>query len=147
TAQFLVFSYCSRWRANVCSEHGRWISPPCRRGVSHPRRDLRGESRMGPGFLEAVYQECLALEFARRSISFESQPKLGLAYKGVALVQTYSPDFICFDQIIVELKAGREIADAHRAQVLNYLRATGLRLGLLVHFGLSAKARVERLAL
>jgi GxxExxY protein len=102
---------------------------------------------MGGGFLEAVYQECLALEFGRRNIPFRAQPRLALRYKDVVLEQTYSPDFICYDRIVVELKAGRDLADVHRAQVLNYLRATDLRLGLLVHFGISAKARVERLAL
>lgn len=102
---------------------------------------------MGPGFLEAVYHECLALELAARGIPFRSKPLLALSYKGAALQQTYSPDFVCFGTVIVELKAGRELAPEHRAQVLNYLRATGLRLGLLVHFGHSTKARVERLIL
>ena len=100
---------------------------------------------MGAGFLEAVYQECLALEFAERNIPFTSSQSLPLAYKGQPLRQTYIPDFICFDRIIVELKAVREIAPEHRAQVLNYLKATGLRLGLLANFGGAAKARIERL--
>jgi GxxExxY protein len=99
---------------------------------------------MGPGFLEAVYQECLALEFASRKVPFRAEPRLALTYKGAPLQQTYSPDFVCF---IVELKAGRELAPEHRAQVLNYLRATGLRLGLLVHFGQSPKAKIERLVI
>lgn len=100
---------------------------------------------MGPGFLEAVYQECLALEFAARAIPFRAKPPLALAYKGTPLRQTYEPDFVCFESVIVELKAGRDLAPEHRAQVLNYLRATGLRVGLLVHFGPALKARVERL--
>ncbi|MET0273171.1 MAG: GxxExxY protein [Phenylobacterium sp.] len=100
---------------------------------------------MGPGFLEAVYQGCLALEFARRGIPHRAMPLLSLSYKGVPLKQTYSPDFVCFDAVIVEIKAGRSLAPEHRAQVLNYLRATGLRVGLLVHFGGAAKAQVERL--
>ncbi|HWF01001.1 MAG TPA: GxxExxY protein [Caulobacteraceae bacterium] len=102
---------------------------------------------LGIGFLEAVYQECLALEFAARGIPFRAKPPLGLRYKGNALLQTYSADFVCFDCIIVELKAVREIAPEHRAQVINYLKATGLRLGLLVNFGCAPKARVERLVL
>jgi GxxExxY protein len=102
---------------------------------------------MGPGFLEAVYQECLSLEFAARAIPFRAMPPLKLSYKGEPLRQTYTPDFICFESIIVELKAGRELAPEHRAQVLNYLRATGLRVGLLVHFGNSTKATVQRLVL
>jgi len=86
---------------------------------------------MGSGFLEAVYQECLGLEFAAREIPFRAMPRLQLSYNGVPLVQTYSPDFICFDRVIVELKAAREIAPEHRAQILNYLRATKLQVGLL----------------
>jgi GxxExxY protein len=102
---------------------------------------------IGRGFLEAVYQECLALEFAARDIPFRAKPPLDLAYKGNALKQTYCPDFICFDAIIVELKAVRDIAPEHRAQVLNYLRATGLEVGLLVNFGNSSRATVQRMVL
>ena len=100
---------------------------------------------MGAGFLEAVYQECLAMEFKARAIPFVASPPLALAYKGLLLRQRYQPDFVCFDKIIVELKATRELAPEHRAQVLNYLRATGLRVGLLVNFGSAPKARIERL--
>jgi GxxExxY protein len=100
---------------------------------------------MGAGFLEAVYQECLAIEFKARAIPFVALPPLALSYKGVPLRQRYQPDFVCFDKIIVELKAVREPAPEHRAQVLNYLRATGLKLGLLVNFGSAPKARIERL--
>jgi GxxExxY protein len=103
--------------------------------------------QMGTGFLEAVYQECLALEFAAQGITFVASPPLVLAYKGQPLKQSYRPDFVCFDRVIVELKVVRELAPEHRAQVLNYLRATGLRLGLLVNFGCAPKARVERLVL
>ena len=102
---------------------------------------------MGVGFLEAVYQECLEMEFAAREIPFVAQRPLSLAYRGVALRQTYVPDFICFDCIIVELKALRELAADHRAQVLNYLKASGLRLGLLVNFGCAPKARIDRVVL
>ncbi len=70
-----------------------------------------------------------------------------MTYKGPRLRQGYQPDFICYDRIIVELKALREIAPEHRAQVLNYLKATGLRLGLLINFGSSPKAQIERLVL
>jgi GxxExxY protein len=103
--------------------------------------------QMGTGFLEAVYQECLSLEFAERGIPFAAFPELTLRYKGARLRQLYRPDFVCFDRIIVELKVVRELAPEHRAQVLNYLKATGLRLGLLVNFGCAPKARVERLVL
>lgn len=73
--------------------------------------------QMGAGFLEAVYQECLALEFARRGIPFTAKPLLALTYKDQALTQSYSPDFVCFGTIIVELKAVRELGPEHRAQV------------------------------
>ena len=99
---------------------------------------------MGRGFLEAVYQECLALEFSARGIPFREMPAVALSYKAAALKQTYVPDFVCFDTIIVELKAVREIASEHRAQVLNYLHATGLPVGLLVNFGGATRATVER---
>jgi GxxExxY protein len=102
---------------------------------------------MGRGFLEAVYQECLALEFAVRRIPFQPTPSLRLNYKGVQLRQTYFPDFVCHESIIVELKVVQAIAAEHRAQVLNYLKASGLRLGLLVNFGASPRTIVERLAL
>lgn len=100
---------------------------------------------MGGGFLEAVYQECLEREFRRRGIPFRAQPELALYYKGDMLVQTYKPDFICYDRIIVELKAVKEIAPEHVAQVMNYLKATGMKLGLLVNFGSHPKATVRRI--
>jgi GxxExxY protein len=102
---------------------------------------------MGAGFLEAVYHECLALEFTRKDILFASQPSLQLNYKGVRLQRTYMPDFVCFDRILVELKAVKVIAPEHRAQVINYLKATGLQLGLLVNFGSAPKAHIERYVL
>jgi GxxExxY protein len=100
---------------------------------------------MGSGFLESVYQECLGMEFAARQIPFVAQQALALTYKGQPLKQTYQADFVCFGTIIVELKAVRELAPEHRAQVLNYLSATGFKLGLLVNFGSAPKARIERL--
>ena len=102
---------------------------------------------MGCGFLEAVYQECLEREFHFRKIPFEAQKELQLKYKGSELKQIYKPDFICYGKIIVELKAVKEVSAEHRAQVFNYLKATGLRLGLLVNFGHYLKATVERIIL
>jgi GxxExxY protein len=102
---------------------------------------------MGCGFLEAVYQECLAKEFTLRGVPFVPQPELKLSYKQQPLTQVYRPDFVCFDKIIVELKAVKAIAPEHQAQVLNYLKATGYRLGLLVNFGEYPKATIQRLAL
>jgi GxxExxY protein len=97
--------------------------------------------------LEAVYQECLELEFGDQTVAFVAQPKLGLSYKGRELRQTYAPDFICFGKIVVEIKAVSALSDEHRAQVHNYLRATGYRLGLLVNFGHFPKLESERIAL
>jgi GxxExxY protein len=102
---------------------------------------------MGCGFLEAVYQECLEKELARRGIPFVAQQKLELRYKGEKLKQTYQPDLICHGRVIIELKAVKEIAPVHKAQVLNYLKASKLRLGLLVNFGTHPKATITRLAL
>ena len=90
---------------------------------------------MGCGFLEAVYQECLEKEFVLRNIPFVSQKDLTLSYKGQALKQTYKPDFICYGKIIVEIKALSATTGEHKAQVLNYLKATREKLGLLVNFG------------
>ena len=100
---------------------------------------------MGCGFLEPVYQECLEKELKVRGIPFESQKELQLSYKGEVLNLTYKPDLVCYGAIIVELKAVKVIEDIHRAQVFNYLKATGLRLGLLVNFGHYPKATVERI--
>lgn len=100
---------------------------------------------MGCGFLEAVYQECLEREFAKQGIPFVAQQELVLQYKGDRLAQTYKPDFICYERIIVELKALKELGNEHRAQVHNYLKATGLELGLLVNFGHYPKAELERI--
>jgi GxxExxY protein len=102
---------------------------------------------MGCGFLEAVYQECLEREFKLRNIPFVAQTPLQLKYKGELLCQTYKPDLICFDSIVIELKAISAISGEHQAQVLNYLKVTGMKLGLLVNFGCYPKATVERLVL
>jgi GxxExxY protein len=98
----------------------------------------------GNGFLEAVYQECLCREFLIQSIPFEEKPKLKLRYKGCELKQFYEPDFLCYGKIILEIKAVKKIADEHRAQVINYLKSTGLKLGLLVNFGHYPKIENER---
>ncbi|HTI73062.1 MAG TPA: GxxExxY protein [Candidatus Limnocylindria bacterium] len=101
---------------------------------------------MGCGFLETVYQECLEKEFRRRSIPFAAQRVLTLAYKGELLSQTYRPDFVCHEQILIELKAVKTIAPEHQAQMLNYLKATSLRLGLIINFGHFPGIEIERLA-
>ena len=83
---------------------------------------------MGCGFLEAVYQECLEKELSKRDIVFQLQVELQLNYKGERLGQMYKLDFICYNKIIVEIKAVKEIAPEHKAQLLNYLKATSLDL-------------------
>ena len=101
---------------------------------------------MGCGFLEAVYQECLEKELRLRGIPFVAQQELKLTYKGEALEQTYKPDIICYGQIILELKAVKALAPEHQAQMLNYLKATGHRLGLIINFGHHPKVEIERFA-
>ena len=89
----------------------------------------------GCGFVEAVYQECLEIEFKLQGLLHVPQPRLELAYKARKLRSEFQPDFICFGKIVVELKAVSELTNEHRAQVHNYLKATGYKLGLLVNFG------------
>jgi len=100
----------------------------------------------GCGFLELVYQECMEIELRLQGIPSIPQKILALEYKSHLLQSTYAPDFICYDKIILELKAVTELTDEHRAQVLNYLRATGYKLGLLVNFGHYPKLQIERIA-
>lgn len=100
----------------------------------------------GCGFLEAVYQECMEIELGCQKIPFIPKKKLQLFYRGQLLHQHYEPDLICFDKIVLELKALTELADEHRAQVYNYLKATGYQLGLLVNFGHYPKIEIERIA-
>ena len=100
---------------------------------------------MGCGFLESVYQECLEKELIKKDVSFISQPALELFYKGEKLNQIYKPDLICYGNIILELKAVSKLSDEHRAQLHNYLKATGLKLGFLINFGHYPKATIERI--
>ena len=90
---------------------------------------------LGHGFLEAVYQEALELEFIKRGIPYEREKELKIFYEGKELRQTYKTDFVCYGDIIVELKAVAHLDDSHRSQVFNYLKATGFKLGLLYNFG------------
>lgn len=99
----------------------------------------------GCGFLEAVYQECLEIEFGLRRLPYRPQAELQISYKGRILKTAYQPDFICFERIILEIKAVSALDEIHRAQVHNYLKATGHRLGLLVNFGSQGKLQHERI--
>ena len=103
-------------------------------------------SQLGCGFLESVYQEALALELKERNIPFEKEKLLEIHYKGNMLSKKYIADFICFDKIIVELKALSKLTSDHEAQILNYLKATGFELGLLVNFG-TRKLEYKRMIL
>jgi GxxExxY protein len=100
----------------------------------------------GCGFLEPVYQECLGIEFEHQRIPAIPKPSLILSYRGRILTQAYQPDFVCFAKIIVELKAVSALTDEHRAQLLNYLHATGFEPGLLINFGHYPKLEYERIA-
>jgi GxxExxY protein len=99
----------------------------------------------GCSFLESVYQECLEIEFGIQCLPFVAQQRLELSHKGNQLRSEFIPDFVSYGKIIVELKAVKSIADEHRAQVHNYLKATELRLGLIVNFGHHPKLEVERI--
>jgi GxxExxY protein len=90
---------------------------------------------LGCGFLEAVYQEALGEEFGIQEIPFRSQPTVEILYKGKPLTKTYQPDFICYDEIIVEIKAISSLTGLEEAQLINYLKATGMKVGLLINFG------------
>jgi GxxExxY protein len=92
-------------------------------------------SQLGCGFLEAVYQEALSIELTHRGIPFEREKEICIRYKGAVLEKRYYADFVCYDKVIVELKAISELTSTHVAQVLNYLKATGYRVGLLMNFG------------
>lgn len=100
----------------------------------------------GCGFLEAVYRECLAIEFEIQGIPFVSHQALPLSYKNRPLKQHYESDFVCYNKIILEIKAVSGLADEHRAQVLNYLNIAEFQLGLLVNFGHYPKLEWQRLA-
>ena len=103
--------------------------------------------KLGPGFLEAVYQEALEIEFELREIPFASQKNLTIRYKGVVLKKVYCADFVCYGKIIVELKALSKLSGTEEAQLLNYLRATGLEVGVLINFGSSPRLEWKRFVL
>ena len=99
---------------------------------------------LGCGFLEAVYQEALDIQFKLEGIPFEAEKEVRISYAGVELKQTYRPDFICYDEIVIELKAVSSLDSSHRSQLYNYLKATKCKLGLLINFGNSDGLQVER---
>lgn len=103
-------------------------------------------NELGNGFLEAVYQEALAIEFEYMNIPFVKEAKIEIQYKGRKLEREYFADFICYDDVIVELKCVSKLVNAHKAQVINYLHGTKKAVGLLVNFGASS-LKWERLTL
>ena len=104
-------------------------------------------NEMGCGFLETIYHECLEIEFGNRGIPFVSKPILPVEFKGQTLRTFYQADFVCWDQIIIEIKATSTLADEHTAQLLNYLNAIKKPLGLVVNFGHYPKLQYKRVAL
>ena len=91
-------------------------------------------SQLGFGFLEPVYQEALGIELASRAIPFESQ-RFPVIYKGSRLDAFYKPDFVCYEEVVVELKALSRLSSSEESQIINYLKVTGLQIGLLLNFG------------
>jgi GxxExxY protein len=98
----------------------------------------------GCGFTEAIYQECLEAELEFLGIPFDAQRQFPLLYKGRRLRHTFIPDLVCFGKILLELKAASDLTDEHRAQLLNYLQASGMHLGFLINFGHYPKIQIER---
>ena len=99
---------------------------------------------LGPGFLEKVYQEAMQLELNALRIPFEAEKPIGIDYKGQCLTQRYYADLVCFEQIIVEMKALKQLSGKEDAQLLNYVRATGFKVGLLINFGSHGKLEHKR---
>ena len=101
-------------------------------------------SELGPGFLEAVYHEALEIELADRGVPFESKKQLRIWYKEKRLEKTYEPDFVCYEKIIVEIKALDQLTSREESILLNYLKTSRLRLGILINFGSHSKLEWKR---
>src|SRR5690606_941040 len=108
---------------------------------------MRVHAEMGSGFLEAVYQECLAIEFEESGIPAEGEKDLQLVYRNRKLKKRYIADFVCHGKIVVELKCIRAITDTERAQAINYLRATGYKLAFIINFSTKGALEIERIVL
>ena len=103
--------------------------------------------KLGTGFLEPVYQQALAIELKQRSILFEQQKRFQIDYKGTILEKEYVADFVCFDQVIVEIKALNQLSPVDWSQVLNYLKVSRMRVGLLFNFGSVGRLEWKRLVI
>ena len=101
-------------------------------------------NELGCGFLERVYQDALEVEFRLRKIPYEREKSIQIVYKGEPLGEPYRADFVCYGKVIIELKSVSEILDVHRAQIINYLKATKMKLGFLVNFG-EESLNIERI--
>ena len=102
---------------------------------------------MGCGFLESVYQECLEIELDFQRIPFTPQREFKIFYRDRELKKKFRPDFSCYDEIIIELKAVSALTSKHESQVINYLNATDIELGVLVNFGHFPKVELKRIIL
>ena len=102
-------------------------------------------NQLGHGFLEQVYQSALELELKHADIPFEAQKQIPVYYLGEKLDAFYKADILCFDKVIVELKAEQSLSDVHDAQVINYLKATGIQTGLLINFGNRRKLEFKKI--
>ncbi len=103
-------------------------------------------NEVGSGLPEKVYQECLEIELAKSGIPFTAEPQIRLNYRGQALVTSIRPDFVCFNQVLVEIKAVAELDDRHLGQTLSYLRCLNLKLGYLVNFGTYPDLHIKRVS-
>lgn len=101
----------------------------------------------GNGYAEPVYQDCTEIELAHHGIPFDAQRNFTITHRGIVLRHSYTPDLLCYEKIIVELKAVKSLTDEHRAQVLNYLKVTGLQVGILVNFGSRGQLEWDRIIL
>ena len=101
--------------------------------------------KLGAGFLEAVYQEALEIELRWKNIPFISQQTLGILYDDILLTNKYTADIVCYEKIIIEIKAVSKINNLHKAQLMNYLAVTGCKLGLLINFNSLPKAEIIRM--
>ena len=100
---------------------------------------------LGPGFLESIYQEAMEIELKTKSIPFVAQHPITVRYKGLTLNKKYFPDLVCFEQIIVEIKALDHLSGTEQSQLLNYLKVTGFSVGILINFGNHGKLEWKRL--
>ena len=155
------------FRIDVTTEYTERTEGVCEGGARNTRKSRKGCGEMGllfeeesfairgaiyevyknlgAGFLEAVYQEALEIELTTRRIPFKAQVDIDISYKGFPLHQTYRADIVCFDKIILELKAVKQLLPEHVAQLQNYLRATNMKLGMLVNFCGQKGVEVKRI--